>query len=168
MKTIHQIYDDYEAAAAVVGELEAAGFSDDEVTLISHHDEVSGSEMGATTGLALGGGAGLLAGLGILAVPGLGPLVAAGWLVPALAGGVAGALTGGILGALMDSGVEEKDAHVYAETLRRGGALVIVRTSEDRAKEAHAVFARSNALDPAVRRRAYQDEGWKSFDDRVN
>ena len=168
MKTIHQIYDDYDAAVAVVRDLESAGFTDDEVTLVSHHDEASGAEIGATTGAAFGGGAGLLAGLGILAVPGLGPLVAAGWLVPALAAGVAGAMTGGILGALTDSGVEETDAHVYAETLRRGGALVIVKVPESRAPAAHEVFARSEGVDTGDRRRVYQNEGWKRFEDRIS
>ena len=156
-----------ESAAAVVQDLEAKGFTSEDVTLLSNQDEASNAQIGATTGAALGSGAGLLAGLGLLAVPGLGPLVAAGWLVPVLAAGVAGAMTGGILGALTDAGVEEPDAHVYAETLRRGGALVIVRTSDDRAAAVHQIFAQTQALDAAARRRAYQDEGWKRFEDRV-
>lgn len=168
MKTIHQIYDDHEAAAAVVRDLESAGFTDAEVTLVSHHDDPTGAGVGATTGAALGGGAGLMAGLGLMAVPGLGPLVAAGWLVPAIAGSVAGAMTGGILGALMDSGIDEPDAHVYAETLRRGGALVVVKVEDDRAATVHSVFARSNSIDSGARRRDYQSEGWKRFEDRVN
>lgn len=169
MTTVHQIYDDYDSATETIQRLEAAGFTGEEITLVSRHDDATGAKVGATTGAAVGGGAGLLAGLGILAVPGIGPLVAAGWLVPALAGSVAGAMTGGIIGALVDSGIEEPDAHVYAETLRRGGALVIVRVSDPaRGAIAREIFARGNPVDATARRRAYQAEGWKRFEDRVS
>ncbi len=167
MKTFHQAYDDYATAVGVVSELEDAGFTDEEVTLIGKHNEFSGAQVGATTGAALGGGAGLLAGLGVMAVPGLGPLVAAGWLLPMLAGGAAGAVTGSVLGAFMDSGVEEMDAHVYAETLRRGGAVIIVRTADEQAPAARDILTRNAKIDTAARRRGYQTEGWKRFEDRV-
>lgn len=168
MTTIHQIYETYDEAANVVRELEANGFTSDEITIVGKRggeDEQSGASVGAATGLALGGGAGLLAGLGMLAVPGLGPLVAAGWMVPTLAGGVAGAVAGGIVGSLVDSGIEEEDAHVYAETLKRGGALVIVRTTPERAPAARAIFDRVSHIDTADRRRRYQAEGWNRFGD---
>ncbi len=56
-----------------------------------------------------------------MAIPGLGPVVAAGWLVSTAALGVVGGMTGGIIGALTRSGVDEDDAHAYAEGVRRGG-----------------------------------------------
>ena len=62
-----------------------------------------------------------------MAIPGVGPVVAAGWLVSTLAGAAAGAATGGVLGALTQAGISDDDAQVYAEGLRRGGAVVSAR-----------------------------------------
>jgi len=94
-------------------------------------DRVEGAGGGAMTGGAIGAGAGLLAGLGMLAVPGLGPVVAAGWLAATATGAAAGAVTGGviggILGALTHEGVDRRDAEVYAESIKRGGAVVVVQ-----------------------------------------
>jgi uncharacterized membrane protein len=42
----------------------------------------------------------------------------------------AGAATGGIIGSLTDAGLSEKDAHTYAEGVRRGGTLVTARVDE--------------------------------------
>ena len=65
-----------------------------------------------------------------MAIPGVGPVVAAGWLVATLAGAAAGAATGGILGALTQAGISNDDAQVYAEGLRRGGAVVSARVND--------------------------------------
>ena len=67
---------------------------------------------------------GLLTGLGLMAIPGVGPVVAAGWLVATLAGAAAGGVTGGAVGALTEAGISKDEADVYAEGLRRGGAVV--------------------------------------------
>lgn len=102
-------------------------------------DRAEGAGKGATTGGLIGGGAGLLAGLGMLAVPGLGPVVAAGWLASTAAGAAVGAATGGLLGgiigALTREGVDKKDAEVYAENIRRGGAVIVVRNHEKKRRE---------------------------------
>jgi hypothetical protein len=180
MKTVTALFDDYQDAAATVRELEAAGFRVEEISLIvsTYEDEVGetyvedraadGAGAGAGIGALLGGTGGLLAGLGALAVPGIGPVVAAGWLVSAAVGAVAGAAlggaTGGIIGTFTGSGVHEQDAHVFAEGVRRGGSVVSVRTEDDRAGIAEAIFARSNQVDIAERRIRYEQEGWHGFD----
>ncbi|MBX6372674.1 MAG: hypothetical protein IRZ13_00380 [Acetobacteraceae bacterium] len=172
-RTVARLFDSYDAASAAVRDLEAAGFHHDDISLIAAQstagttttarrldtgrdvvsDEAgSGAGTGATIGAMLGGGAGLLAGIGALAIPGLGPVVAAGWLAATLAGAgagaAAGAVTGGLLGALSDAGVDEADAHVYAEGVRRGGSLLTVRTADAAlAAEAEAIMARHNAAD---------------------
>ena len=79
----------------------------------------------------IGGAAGLLAGLGLMAIPGVGPVVAAGWLVSTLTGAVAGGATGGVIGALTQAGISKEDADVYAEGLRRGGAVVSARVADN-------------------------------------
>ncbi len=118
--------------ARACARFEAAGIPSADISLVANKhvsaehadvDEVSDAAKGAGIGGVLGGGAGLLAGLGLLAIPGLGPVVAAGWLAATAVGAAAGAVTGGIVGALVDAGTSEDDAHVYSESVRRGGTL---------------------------------------------
>jgi len=175
IRTIARMYDSYADASAAVRELEAAGFSHDDVSLVGHGGENaattettgagSGAGAGATLGTLVGGGAGLLAGLGSLAIPGLGPIVAAGWLVATLTGAGVGAAAGGLLGALTGAGVSEEDANVYAEGVRRGGNLVTVRTEDGRAAEAEGILARHHPVDLGTRRDEYRAAGWSRYDE---
>ena len=96
--------------------------------------------------------------------PGLGPIVAAGWLAATAVGALTGAATGGIVGALVGAGVSEKDAHVYSESVRRGGTLVSVRTRDADAARVQAILDRYKPIDPAVRATEYRQEGWTTFD----
>lgn len=123
-----------------------------------HRDSNAGE--GAGIGAGVGGAAGLLAGLGMIAIPGIGPVVAAGWL----AATAAGAAAGGIIGAMTSAGVNEREAHVYAKSVRRGGSVVSLRTSEARAPEAEAIMDRATPIDVATRRADYEREGWTQFD----
>jgi len=50
--------------------------------------------------------------------------------VSTLAGAEAGAATGSVVGALTQAGVSNDDAQVYAEGLRRGGAVVSARVDD--------------------------------------
>ena len=112
-------------------------------------------------GAALGGTAGVLTGLGLMAIPGVGPIVAGGWLVSALAG--SGGATGGVLGALTQAGVGKDEADVYAESLRRGGAVVSARVADADASRLQAVL-NSSAVQVADRGAFYRKSGWKTFD----
>jgi hypothetical protein len=183
MQTITKLYDTYEEAAATVGDLERIGIPYAHISLIASDadnrmregvtdgDDRAGRDAsaGATAGVILGGGAGLLAGLGALAIPGVGPVVAAGWLTAtltgAVAGGAVGAAAGGIIGALTGSGVSREHAHVYVEGIRRGGAVVAVRTDDRWANVAREVLNRRPSADPDVRGAAYRASGWSEFDD---
>jgi hypothetical protein len=111
----------------------------------------------------VGGTAGLLAGLGLIAIPGVGPVVAAGWLVATLAGAAAGGATGSIVGALTQAGVRKEEADVYAEGLRRGGAVVSARVADSDGPRLQALMDRA-AVNIAERGAAYRQGGWKSFD----
>ncbi len=173
MYVYSKVYDSYAQAEADVRDLEAAGIPSADISLVANKyvseeyadvTESSATSTGIGLGLVTGGGAGLLAGLGLLAIPGLGPVVAAGWLAATAAGAVAGAATGGIIGALVDSGTSEPDAHVYSEAVRRGGTLLTVRTESASTSGLEAILARHQPIDPAIRRREYQQTGWREFD----
>ncbi|PSC06720.1 hypothetical protein SLNSH_02690 [Alsobacter soli] len=178
-KTVSALYDSYTEASAAVSALEAAGFPHSDVSLVANNtekwhrggdasDAADDAGKGAGIGAALGGAGGLLAGLGMLAIPGLGPVVAAGWLASTAAGALAGAAVGGaaggLVGALTDAGVPERDAHTYAEGVRRGGALVTARVEDARASEAQAILQRHRSVDVNARRAAYEQGGWRAFD----
>ncbi|HTO30535.1 MAG TPA: general stress protein [Pararhizobium sp.] len=179
-KTVTGLFDDYSDASSAVDQLKAAGVSDSDISIVSNNsdgrhkandnDAAEDAGTGAGIGAAVGGVGGLLTGLGIMAIPGVGPVVAAGWLAATAAGAAAGAVvggvTGGIVGALTDSGVDERDAHVYAEGVRRGGTLVTAKVDDARATEAEAILQRSNWVDLPARRTAYEGQGWTSFDER--
>ena len=189
MIVISRLYDDYSDAARAVAELERIGIPHDDISIVANNaegwyrdddrgvtttrridrdgdgvdDRAEGAGKGAGIGAAIGGVAGLLAGLGLLAIPGLGPVVAAGWLASTAAVAAAGGATGGIIGALTQAGVDENEAHTYAEGIRRGGTLVTARVPEfDRAR-AEATLDRA-AVDIRDRAALYQRNGWNRFD----
>jgi hypothetical protein len=99
----------------------------------------------------------------MLAIPGIGPVVAAGWLAALASGAVAGGATGGIIGALVESGTSKENAELYAEALRRGGAIVTAKVSDDDAAKYSAIMDRS-AFDIVARESAYRNSGWRGYD----
>jgi hypothetical protein len=173
MQTITKVYDTYSHAQRAVEDLERAGVPASEMSLVANKyvsdkyenvEELSSTATGAGVGAAVGGGAGLLAGLGIMAIPGIGPVVAAGWLASMALGAAAGAASGGLIGALAGSGVPEADAHVYAESVRRGGTMLTVRSEDSRADSVRAILDRHSPIDPASRGDEYRKAGWSKFD----
>jgi len=175
--TITGLFDHHDEAISAVRRLEAAGVPSADISLVAGRgaggeapaEEDAGK--GAGIGAAGGGVGGLLTGLGVMAVPGIGPVVAAGWLAATAAGAMAGAVVGGaaggIVGALTSEGVAEADAHVYAESVKRGGALVTARVDEAHADEARAILRQGRMVDPVGRRRDYEAEGWAHFDENA-
>lgn len=180
--TISRLYDNYADAQRAVSDLEAAGVPHSEISIVANNsdnwfstdkkvdrdrdgvdDRAEGAGKGAGVGAGLGGAAGLLAGLGLLAIPGLGPVVAAGWLAATAVGAAAGAATGGVIGALTQAGVSKEDAEVYAEGVRRGGALVSAKVPDADRTRLDAILNRS-AVNLQTRRAAWQKSGWNSYD----
>ena len=180
--TISRLYNSYTDAQRAVTELEAAGVSHSDISIVANNsdnwystdkkvdrdrdgvdDRAEGAGKGAGVGAGVGGAAGLLAGLGLLAIPGLGPVVAAGWLAATAVGAAAGAATGGVIGALTQAGISKDDAETYAEGVRRGGTLVSARVADTDRTRLEAILNRS-AVDLTARRGAWQKSGWKSYD----
>ncbi|AFL50567.1 hypothetical protein ABIE78_003639 [Sinorhizobium fredii] len=182
MRTVTGLFDDYGDALDAVSDLEAAGVPSDDISIVANNtgdrystdssDAGEGAATGAGLGAAGGGVVGLLTGLGLMAIPGVGPVVAAGWLAAtaagAAAGAVAGGAAGGLIGALTDSGVDEEDAHVYAEGVRRGGTLVTARVDDSLALKAEGILQQRDRVDPAARRSIYAQEGWSRFDESAD
>ena len=173
MQTVSRVYDTYAQAQSAVAAIEAAGVPAAEVSLVANKyvseqfadvDDVSKAGTGAGIGGALGGGAGLLAGLGLLAIPGLGPVVAVGWLASLAVGAAAGAAAGGLVGALVSAGTSDDHAHVYSESVRRGGTLVSARVAEGDATRIQQILDRYKPIDPVKRGAEYRQAGWKTFD----
>ncbi|CAN7671216.1 hypothetical protein LJR030_002940 [Rhizobium sp. LjRoot30] len=181
MKTVTGLFDDYRDAQQAVNALEVRGVPSSDISIISNSstehevgdtNAAEGAGTGAGIGAAVGGAGGLLTGLGIMAIPGVGPVVAAGWLaataVGALAGAATGGAVGGLIGALTGSGVPEDRAHFYAEGVRRGGTLVTAKVDDVLEPEANEILKRTSWVDPDVRRRTYEQEGWSKFDDTLD
>ena len=182
MRTITGLFDSRNQAETAVRSLRDAGVPDGDISIITNNvdgsHDVDGDEAakgvgtGAGVGAVVGGTGGLLAGLGMLAIPGVGPVVAGGWLLATAIGAVTGAAvggaTGGIMAALVEAGVDEGDAHVYAEGLRRGGTLVTARVEDSRADAAQAILRNASGVEASKRRAEYETEGWKGFDESAD
>ena len=186
-QTLTHVYNDYASAEQAVRELKAAGLGDSHIGIVASNadgwhkpgsndvdpkhdkdrdgkdDRAEGAATGGGLGAIAGGAAGVAAGLGMLAIPGVGPVVAAGWLASLAAGAVAGGATGGIIGALVESGTSKENAALYAEALRRGGAIVTAKVSDDDAPKYKAIMSR-NDVDVASRADVYRKSGWKGYD----
>lgn len=179
MRIITGLFDTHEQAAEAVRQLRDLGVRSEDISLVANNaegyviededDVAEGAEAGAGVGAIVGGAGGLLAGIGAFAIPGIGPVVAGGWLlstaVGALAGAVIGGATGGLIGALTEAGISESEAHVYAESVRRGGTIVTARVEDSKADAADLILSKGGRVDLAERRRAYEAEGWERFDE---
>jgi hypothetical protein len=186
-QTLTHVYNDYASAEETVRELKEAGLGDSHIGIVASNadgwhkpgsdsvdpkhdkdrdgkdDRSEGAVTGGGMGAIAGGAAGVAAGLGMLAIPGIGPVVAAGWLAALAAGAVAGGAAGGIIGALVESGTSKENAALYAEALRRGGAVVTAKVSDDDAAKYKAIMSR-NDFDVTAREAAYRDTGWTGYD----
>ena len=186
-KTLTRVYNDYASAEAVVSELKNAGLGDSHIGIVASNadgwhkpgggdvdpkhdkdrdgkdDRSEGAAAGGGIGAVAGGAAGVAAGLGMIAIPGIGPVVAAGWLAALAAGAVGGGVAGGLIGALVESGTSKENAELYAEALRRGGAIVTAKVSDDDERQFAAIMDH-RCFDIAKRSQMWRDEGWSGYD----
>ncbi|MES2461258.1 MAG: hypothetical protein V4671_11810 [Armatimonadota bacterium] len=185
MKTIVGLFDDMELARTAALNIEAAGVSHDDVSVVANNEggryaatgtsttvstatdttvtvapETTGHAIGhdAKTGAKIGGVAGLLLGLTGLAVPGLGWIAGAGWLMGMILGAGTGAIIGGLVGALTSVGVPEADATHYTEGVRRGGTLVAVKAPDEMAHRVAEILSQAGAVNIDERAALYAQE----------
>ena len=189
MKTVIGLFDDFQTAQSAVQSLVNRNFSRDDISVAANNTAAgvnadtldaasqgegrkeamaegarTGAGAGAVIGTGVGGVLGLLASLGTIWIPGIGPIVAAGPLVATLTGAgigaAAGAAVGGLVGALTQVGVPEHDAHFYAEAVRRGSALVIVRAEDNRVDDIADILSEHGAVDVDKRREFFLRGGF--------
>jgi len=174
-RTVVALYDDGSDAQRAVQDLVDSGFDRESISVLARHIEegeatpsgnqaAEGAGIGAAIGLVFGGVGGLLVGLGALAIPGIGPIVAAGPLIAALTGAGIGAGTGAIIGALVNLGIAEEEANIYAEGVRRGGTLVAVQTSGQMATQAANIMDHHHPADMEQRVTEWRAGGWTGFE----
>jgi len=123
-------FQDRDLADCYVHELKKAGFKDDEIGVISPHqdDTETLAEEGAAAGAVTGGVVGAVAGAVVTGlIPGIGPVIAAGLLTGVLGGAAAGAAAGGLVGALIGLGIPEEEARRYEQEFLAGRTLVVVQ-----------------------------------------
>jgi uncharacterized membrane protein len=187
LKTIVGLYDDLNDARNAVQELSQAGIQRDNINLVAHasaeeysryfdkegryvssddnvDSSASGAAAGAGVGAIIGALGGLVLGLSLIPIPGIGPIVAAGPLASALTGAGVGAVVGGLIGALTGIGVPEEHAGYYAEGVRRGGSLVIVKTDATMLDRVSSILNRHNPVDVEQRVTTWRSSGWSGFD----
>jgi uncharacterized protein (TIGR02271 family) len=80
-------------------------------------------------------------------------------------GVVAGAATGGVVAGLVDLGVPEDEAATYAESIRRGGALVSVSLDDEaHVSRAEEILNRYSPVNIHERGEIYRQSGWTGYD----
>src|SRR6202047_2421359 len=133
-------------AAAIADQLRAAGFSENDISVLfpdkqgtkdfaheQHTKAPEGAATGATGGAVVGGALGWMVGIGALAIPGLGPFIAAGPIMAALAGAAGGAAAGGVTGALIGMGILEYEAKRYEGKVKDGNSYGCSHRRQQRA-----------------------------------
>ncbi len=184
MRTVVALYDSRETARDVIQDLVNAGFAREEISIATRKEEGDpeiektrtreagneageGAAIGGGVGAILGGLGGLLVGLGTIVFPGAGAIVAAGPLIGLLGGALAGGLAGGLVGGLIGLGIPEEDARIYAEGVRRGGTLVIVRTPDNAAENARSIMEQHNPVNIERSERRWREMGWEGYSEEA-
>lgn len=154
--TIVGVFFDRRNAQAAVTDLRNAGFSEEQLGVVSHDENEHGAAIvegdaiatGAITGVAAGAGMGALWGMGIAAglLPAIGPVIAGGTLAAILASAAAGAAAASLVGALVGMGISGDEAEYYDKEFRAGRTVITVHT-DGRAEEARMILDRHGAYD---------------------
>jgi uncharacterized protein (TIGR02271 family) len=69
-----------------------------------------------------------------------------------------------LIDTLADLGVPHDEAYAYVEGVRRGGALVVVESSDDRAERGMEILRRLHPVDIHERTAQWRQEGWTGYD----
>lgn len=144
-RVLAAVFDTPENARNVVRGLRGAGYSEEEIGILSHDDrgqaqlasvadlEKSKAGAGAAVGAAAGAGGGALWAIGVAAglLPAIGPVIAGGLLAALAASAGIGAAAGAVAGALVGLGLTDEEAAYYDEEFRKGHTIIVVQTASN-------------------------------------
>jgi hypothetical protein len=182
-KTIIALHDDAQSAYRSLRELIEDGFVRDDISVVTPlvaqtaprelfplgFGDYSMPQLNESRPLPLDELRTLFSDLESIKVPVVGSVYAAGPLAVELSihsSATFGSMEGsknGMMGALMKMGVSEERAHYYAEGVRRGGTLVMVKTPDYRARDAVEIINRHKPVDLNKRAREWRQGGWTGF-----
>lgn len=185
MQTLVALYRNFTDAQNAVDALARSGVDRNVISLVANNvtgeysdhlhddDDAVKADEGAAFGAASGGIIGALVGLGALAIPGIGPVIAAGPLIAALTGGAVGALagapTGGLVAGLIKTHhLDDADAEIYAEGVRRGETLLTVQVDDASVSQTRDLLNKYNPTDIHNESSSWRSEGWSKFDESAS
>jgi hypothetical protein len=159
--TVVGVFEDQIHALESIRALRRAGFTDQQMGLVSRHgigepelpqvETQQRAGEGAIKGAAVGGGIGAVAGAVVAGtVPVVGPVLAGGLLIGAIGGAALGAAVGTFAGPFIALGMSEQDAHDYARHVEAGRTAVVVHTT-DRQELARRLMDEHGAYDDSMR-----------------
>jgi len=172
------LFDTPEQAQIAVNRLIADGIPSNDISLVLsdpkgkiHTEYVdrsgdmasAGAVTGAASGIVVGGLIGLLVGATTLVAPPAGFFMA-GPIAGMLTGMGLGFAGGTLLGALVGLGLPEDEAHVYAESVRRGSILVIAKVDETNRLFVEQIFSMAGAVNVVERGNLYRSTGFTAYD----
>jgi sporulation protein YlmC with PRC-barrel domain len=156
--TIVSIFPEPASAEKAVEELQALGYSNQQITLLSSANAVSdkkkriGSTAGMTVGALLGGMIGFLWGLGVLfgLISGVGPAIVEGPITAVITSVVVGLIIGIILGLALDACAPERAKPFVDQELAAHHAVLKLQ-ADDRLPGAVPLLAKNKAYsDPRL------------------
>jgi len=171
-KTVVGLFDEIIDAESVVRELIEAGAQREHISLIRTGSDINGQSIGApisgttASGAAVGGAhtelGSLLANIRTVTLPGIGLTHASGPLATVLSR-TEGGERHQLLDELMARGISEEDAQCYAEGVRRGCTLVLLRVHDEDAADVARIMERHNARDIHELAARWRERGWTGF-----
>lgn len=181
------LFDEVEAGRAAIEALRREGVPADELGVITHdetgrlvtelapasHTEpldpiqtrtfFERAAANGAKGAVVGGLIGLLGGLAALALPGVTAVLFLGSAAGVFTAAGAGALTAGVFSALATHMVDEVEATVLEEAVRRGGTLVFVHGETAGRPDLAERMARLGAVDLERRVSTWRAAGWTGY-----
>lgn len=152
-KTVVGLFENLGRAQDVQRDLSRENFDRDRISLLCSASEGPGRAKATMAGDTGAGNTGATApsspaGLGLINLPDIGPILASGPITHRLGGPDTGlgASRRDFKDTLTTLGVPMGDARGYAESLRRGRAMVIISADNDRADDAAMIMSRGGAL----------------------
>lgn len=171
-KTVVGLFDEIVDAEAVVRELIEEGAQREHISLIRTGSDIYGQSFGApisgttASGAAVGGArtelGSLLSNIRTVTLPGIGLTHAAGPLATVLSR-TEGGERHQLLDELIARGISEEDAGCYAEGVRRGCTLVLLRVHDEDAADVAQIMERHGAVNIHERAARWRERRWTGF-----